>query len=261
MGVTGRSNAATKRDDGSGGIAGAFWLVRWELGTVRPPYELGALLYLLFGFLAVPILYGVFEFGGMGLGGSRMEGFFNDFLADAYFLVVCAFLGVGVLGRRDAISSRLLFLRGLPIPVGSVVAWRAVSMLSALAANAAVFFSPAFLFSAFGDLGASYLWFEAIWVGYGLLASGLYLILELSANGRARITIFVGFVLSLVLAAALIEWTASPGLVGRTVDLTRNNGALPAVFSVVGGAAAFILLARVAVRRVRSRDVFWESSS
>ena len=251
MGVTGRSSAGARGDDGSGGISGALWLVRWELGTGRPPYELGALLSLLLGFLAVPILSGVFEF----------EGFFNHVLADAYFLVVCAFLGVGVLGRRDAISSRLLFLRGLPIPVGSVVAWRALSMLSALAANAAVFFSPAFLFSVFGDLGASYLWFEAVWVGYGLLASGLYLILELSANGRARITIFVGFVLSLVLAAALIEWTASPGLVGRTVDLTRNHGALPAVFSLVGGAAAFVLLALVAVRRVRSRDVFWESSS
>ena len=49
------------------------------------------------------------------------------------------------------------------------------------------------------------------------------------------------------------------GLVGRTVGLVRGYGALPAVLSVLAGAAAFALLARLTARRILERDVFWES--
>jgi hypothetical protein len=213
----------------------------------------------LFGFLAVPGLSGVFEFEGFGRGVTRVEDFYNGFLADAFFLVVCAFLGVNVLGRRGALSSRLLFLRGLPVSAGSIVAWRAIPMLLAILVNAPAFFLPAFFLSELGDLRVSYLWFAGVWIGYCLLASGLCLLLELTASGGSRAPIFIASVLSLV-ALALFEWAADPGLVGRTVELARGYGALPAVLSVLVGAAAFVLMARISVRRVWRRDVLWESS-
>lgn len=254
-----RSGMRAKDEHGAGGFAGAFWLARWEIGRAWPSYALGGLFLLFFGFLVVPGLSGVFEFEGLGPGSTRMEDFYNDFLADAFFLGVCAFLAVNALVRRDVFSCRLLFLRELPIPATSVVAGRAISMLFALVINALAFFLPAFFYSDFGDLGASYLWFAGVWIGYGLLASGLYLLLEFTTNGGFYAPISIGSVLALVVAAvALLEWTADLGLVGRTVELVRGYGAIPAVFSVLAGVVAFALLARVTVRRIQKRDVFWE---
>jgi hypothetical protein len=247
-----------KDEDGAGGFAGAFWLARWEIARAWPSYALGGLTLLFFGFLVVPGLSGVFEFEGLGQGSTRMEDFYNDFLADAFFLGVCAFLAVNALVRRDAFSSKLLFLRELPISAGSAVAGRAILMLFALLVNAPAFFLPAFFFSDFGDLGASYLGFAGVWIGYGLLASGLYLLLEFTTNGGSYAPTSIGTVLALLVVLALLEWTAGLGLVGRTVELVRVYGALPAVFSVLAGAGAFALLACATVRRTQRREVFSE---
>lgn len=54
---------------------------------------------------------------------------------------------------------------------------------------------------------------------------------------------------------ALLEWTLDPSLVGRTAQLAQSSyGALPAVFSILAGGAAFALLSRVTVRRIYERD-------
>jgi len=247
-----------KDGDGMGGFAGAFWLARWEIAGAWPSCALGGLILLFFGFLIVPGLSGVFEFEGLGRGSTRMEDFYNDFLTDAFFLGVCAFLAVNALVHRDALSSKLLLLRELPISAGSVVAGRAILMLFALLVNAPAFFLPAFFFSDFGDLGASYLWFAGVWIGYCLLASGLYLLLEFTPNGGSYAPISIGSVLALLVVVALLEWTANLGLVGRTVELVRAYGALPAVFSILVGMVAFALLARATVRRIQRREVFSE---
>ena len=99
-----------------------------------------------------------------------MEDFYNAYFADCVSLVICTFLG------GNALSSRLLVFRGLPIPAGGLVGGRVVSLLLELVLNVLAFFLPVFFFSDLGRLGASYLWFAGVWVGYGLLASGLLLI-------------------------------------------------------------------------------------
>lgn len=261
MSAQGRSGSRAKEKDGAGVFVGALWLARWEIWRAWPSYALGGLFYLFVGFLAVPVISGVFEFEDFGAKGSRMEGFYNGFLADAFFLVVCAFFAVNALVGRDAFSSKLLFLRELPIPAGIVVAGRVISMLFALAINAPAFFLPAYFLSTLGDLGASYLWFAGVWIGYGLLASGPCLLLELTPNGGTRVPIFIASAISLVVVLAFLEWIADLGLVARTAELVGGYGALPAIFSVLAGAAAFALMARLTVRRIRERDVFWESSS
>jgi hypothetical protein len=247
---------------GAGVFAGALWVAGLGIGRAWSSYALGGLSFMFLGFLVVPGLSGVFELEGfLGPGSGRMEDLYNDFFADASFLVVCAFLAVTVLVRRDGFASRLPLIRELPIPAAGLVAGRAICMLLALLVNALAFFLPVFLLSALGDLGASYLWFAGVWVGYGLLASGLWLLMELTEDGGIRVPIFVASAISLVVVLALLEWTADLGLVWRTAELVRGYGALPAVFSVLAGAAAFVLLARLTVRRIRERDVFWESSS
>jgi hypothetical protein len=54
---------------------------------------------------------------------------------------------------------------------------------------------------------------------------------------------------------ALLEWTLDLSLVTRTAELAQSSyGALPAIFSVLAGAAAFALLSRITIRRLQKRD-------
>ncbi len=245
--------------DGLTGLAGTFRLAK-EMERRWLSLPLTGLLLLLLGFLVVPSISGVFELRGFGEVGQRTERFYNAFFSDCLFLVICAFLGVRVgfrdyaLVGQDSFLARLQFLRKLPIGAGSVVGGRALGMLLALIVGAPSFFLPAFLLSDLGELGISYVWFAGVWVGYGLVASGLYLLFGLTANGRARISISVGCALSL-LVLALLEWTLELNLVGTTTELAQDYGPLPAVLSILGGCAAFAILSRAAVHLVRSRDL------
>jgi hypothetical protein len=243
------------------GFAGAFRLARKEMRQAWPSYPQSGLFLLLLGFFVVPSVSGVFELRGFGEVGQRMEGFYNAFFSDCLFLVVCAFLAVNVvpggyaLVRRDAFYARLRFFRKLAVPAGSVVGSRGLCKLFALILNAVAFFLPAFLLSDLGELGASYVWFAGIWIGYGLLVSGLYLLLELTESGRTSTLISNGFILLLVLALALLEWTVELGLVGRTVELAHDYGPLPAILSILAGGTAFAILAWATAKRLKKWDL------
>jgi hypothetical protein len=243
------------------GFADAFWLARNELRRTWLSYPLTGLFVVFLGFFVVPSVSGVFDLEGFGVEGKRMEGVYNAFFADYLFLVICAFLGVrAVSGNytpfwRDSFSSRLVFLRSVPVPTGSLVGSRALGMLFALLVNAPAYFLPAFLLSDLGQLGASYLWFAGVWVGYCLLASGLWLLCELTVSGGAYARIYFGAAAALLAELALLEWTLDLRLVGRTAELAQSHGPLPAAVSVLGGAAAFAVLYRLTVRRLRKKDL------
>jgi hypothetical protein len=243
------------------GSADAFWLARKEVRRAWPSFVLTGLFFVFLGFFAVPTVSGIFELEGFGAGGRRIEAFYNALFVDYLFLVVCAFLGVRAVSGdyalywRDPLAARLVFLRSLPISADSLVGSRALGMLLALLVNAPAFFGPAFLLTDLGELGASYLAFAGIWVGYALLASGLCHLCELTVGGRAYARIYFGFAAALMVELALLEWTLDLRLVGRTAELAQGGyGALLAAFLVLAGGAAFAVLARVTVRRLRKRD-------
>jgi hypothetical protein len=250
-----------ERADVRGSADDAFWLARKEVRRSWPSFVLTGLFFVFLGFFAVPSVSGIFELEGFGAGGRRIEAFYNALFVDYLFLVVCAFLGVRAVSGdyalywRDPLAARLVFLRSLPISADSLVGSRALGMLLALLVNAPAFFGPALLLTDLGELGASYLAFAGIWVGYALLASGLCLLCELTVGGRAYARIYFGFAAALMVELALLEWTLDLRLVGRTAELAQGGyGALLAAFSVLAGGAAFAVLARVTVRRLRKRD-------
>jgi hypothetical protein len=238
-----------------------LWLAKNEMKRVWLSYLLTGLIALFLGFVAVPSLSGVFEFEGFGAEGQRMEGRYNAFFSDYLFLLVCTFLGVNAISRdytavwRDTSSSRLLFLRSLPIPAGSLVGSRAYRMLFALVLGIPAFFLPAYYLTDLGELGRSYLPFCGVWIGYGLLASGLCLLFELTVSSRVYAVISSGLAASLMVVLALLEWTLGLNLVGRTAELAQSYGALPAISSILAGAAGFALLARLTTRRLEKRDL------
>lgn len=250
MSEFGRSAIKVGVRGGQSWLSGAIWLGAKETREKWVRYPLTALLFLFLGFLVAPVLSGVFELRGFGAEGRRIEDFFNTFFADCAFLAICAFLGADALS-----SSRPPVFRALPIPTGSLVGGRAVSLLFALVLNVPAFFLPAFFFSDLGGLGASYVWFVGTWLGYVLAASGLVLLIKLTAGGRAYAPIFVCLGILLVLALALLDWSAGFGLVDGSAGLARDHGALPAVLSILAGSVAFAALSRAAADRLQKGSI------
>jgi hypothetical protein len=244
-------------------FAECFWLAKKEIERAWLSYVLSGLFVLFSGYAAALSLSGVLESEGFGMQGRTMEAYYDAFLSDSIFLLVCAFLGVNTIYRhftqdwRDTFPSRLVFLRSLPISTGSLVGSRLVSMLFVLVLNALAFFVPAFFLLDLGEFGTttSYLWFCGIWIGYGLLGSGVWLLLEFSVSRKVYVLISYGFVASVVVVLALLEWTHDLGLVGRTVQLAQSYGALGAIFSILAGGAALELLSSITTRRLEKRDL------
>ena len=243
--VVGSSSSSSR--GGSKELARALWLAKKDMRRTWHSYPLTGLCLLFLGFLVVPSVHGVFEFRGLGAEGQRVEDFCNAFFADCAFLAICAFLAVNALS-----SSGLLVFRGLPIPAASLVGSRAVSLPFALILNVPAFFLPAFFLDP-GGLGASYVWFAGTWIGYGLLASGIVLLIGLTTNANSYVptSLFLG--IQLVLALALLEWNAGFGLVGGAAKLARDYGALPAVVSILAGSAAFAIMSRATADRLQKK--------
>ena len=251
-----------KERGGMHSFAESFWLAKEEMKRVWLSYPLSGLLVLALGLFVMPSLSGIFEGDGSGTVGLRIEEHYNDFISDYLFLVVGAFLSVNAISRdytlaswQDTYLSRLLFMSKLPISTENLVASRVISILFALVLYAPAFFMPAYFLSDLGGLGSSYLYFAGIWIGYGLLGSGLCLLLELTSSGKIYTLISVCFAASLMVVLALLEWTINLSLVGRTAQLAQSAGSLPAIISILAGGAALALLSRLTVRRIEKRDL------
>jgi hypothetical protein len=246
------------------GSADAFWLARREMSKAWPSYVLGASIVSFMGSVAaISLSWGVTEFEAAVLPNHRVEELYSAFFADYLFLLVCAILGANTLliryysqNWRDTFSSRLSFLGDLPISAGALVGGRVLRMLFTLALSALAFFVPVYLFSDLGEeLGTgTYLAFCGVWVGYGLLGAGLWLLLGFGVDSRARGIASYAFAIALMVAVLVLEWTADLSLVERTDQLAQGGYGTPiSVFSILAGGAAFVLLARATVRHVWKR--------
>jgi hypothetical protein len=243
------------------GSADAFRLARNEMGRAWPSYGLGISIVLFLGMAAaVSLSLGVSEFEATVLRHARTEEFYSAFFADYLFLLVCAVLGANMILRyytrswRDTSASRLPFLSSLPISAGALVGGRVLCMLCTLVVGSLAFFLPIYFFSDLGEeLGpGTYLSFCGVWVGYGLMGAGLWLLLEFGVSGRAHAFISYTFALTLMVVVTVLEWTAGLSLVARTAQLAQGGyGAPSSIFSVLAGGAAFVLLARASVRHVQ----------
>lgn len=245
------------------GSADAFWLARKEMRRAWPSYVLGGSIVSLLGCFAAVSLSGVLEMDGLGAG-EKMGEFYNAFFADFLFLLVCAVLGANTLLRyytqywRDTFSTRLALLSSLPISAGALVGSRVLCMLFTLVLGALAFFLPVYFFSDLGEeLGTgTYLSFCGVWVGYGLLGAGLWLLLEFGVSGRAYALISYTFALTLMVVVAVLQWTAGLSLVERTTQLAQSGyGALSSIFSILAGGAAFVLLTRATIRHIRKTNL------
>jgi hypothetical protein len=253
---------ASKEGRKVGTLAEARWLAGEEIRRSWLSYPLSGLFALFLAFLVVPSLSGILVVEGFGESGDGFERSFNAFLPDYLFLLLGFVLCVNSFSRdyflvwtADPFTSRLAFMRSLPISPRSLVAGRMLSMVLALPFTVPAFFVPVYLFSDLRELGASFIWFVGVWVGYGLFGAGLTLLMELGLDGRTYTAISFGMVAVVLVTVALLEWAVALRLVERTVALVGEYGPLPAVVSLVVGAGLFVLLARLTARRVEGRDL------
>jgi hypothetical protein len=245
--------------------AESLWLAKEEMKWAWPSYVLSVSIVLSLGLAAaVSLSFGISGFEAAVLRGRRTEELYGAFFADYLFLLACAVLGANTLFRyytrnwRGTFSSRLAFLRSLPISAGVIVGSRALGTLFALVVGTLAFFVPVFFLSDLGEeLGIrAYLYFCAVWIGYGLLGSGFSLFFEFGVSGRSYALISYLFALPLMITVVFIETTEYAGLVGRVALMAQDShGTLLAGFSMLIGGAAFLLLSRLTARRLRTRDL------
>jgi hypothetical protein len=244
--------------------AQSLWFAREEMRWAWPSYVWSVLIVLSLGLAAaVSLSVGVSGFEAMVMRGQGAEEFYGSFFVDYFFLLVCAVLGTNALlgytrNWPGTSSSGLVPLRSLPISASILVGSRMFLMLFALVVGAFAFFVPVFLVSGLAeDLGVkAYLYFCAVWVGYGLLGSGLSLFFEFGVSGKSYALMSYLFALLLMIVVVLLETTQYAGIVGRVARMAQDgHGTLLVGLSLLMGGAAFLLLARSTVRRLRTRDL------
>lgn len=242
------------------GSADAFRLASEEMGRAWPSYVFGTSIVLFLGLAAaVSLSAGISELEEMMGRQKSTQEFYGIFFADYLFLLVMAVCGANTILRyytkswRGSSSSRLDFLGGLPFSAVVLVGSRALCMLSTFVLGSLAFFLPVYFLSDLGEeLGiGKYLAFCGVWIGYGLLGAGLWLLLEVGANDRAYSALFFTFALTLMTAVIFLDWKAEVGLVERTAQLAQSGyGMLASIISILAGGAAFVLLAWATVRRI-----------
>ncbi|BBL80117.1 hypothetical protein RxyAA322_19710 [Rubrobacter xylanophilus] len=245
----------------AGALADALWLAGKEIRRSWLSYPASGIFMLVLGVMATPGLSRIAIGGGFGERGG-FERAFGALFPDYLFLIVGLIFCVNSLSRDylvlwsdDPFSSRLAFLRSLPIPPRTIVASRMLSMLFTLPFTVPAFFVPVYLFSDLRAMGASYLWFVGIWVGYGLFGAGLTLLMELGLSGKTYTAITFAMVVPILVIVAILEFTVQLRLVERTIALVGDYGPLAAVVSLVVGAGLFALLGRLTARRIERRDL------
>lgn len=230
-------------------------------------YPASCVALFLVGFGAAGLVEGIFEFDGLGKGEGALQEGFNGFFADFVFLGVCPALGInlvlnqdyGARYRYDNMSRRLIFLRGLAISPGEIVAGRALTMLLSFVVATPAFFLPLFLNSS-GPVGrvldvAEFWSFAALWVGYALFTVGFYMYVWLGFSGREDLKITLVLVFGYLLAAALLNFAFGVHLVSGSIGLAQAYGPYVAAPALLAGAAGFALWTRATTRKLQGRNM------
>ncbi len=258
MSTTSVSRVRTEgAEEGESGMSQAFWLAKKDIRRAWLSYPASGLFLLFFGFIAMSSVWGVETQAVNGPRNLPQAWFFADYI----FVIAGCVLVVNAISMdylriwtEDIFSSRIAFLRSLPLSTGTLVGSRMISMLFAIPFTVPAFFLPVYFFTRLGDLGFSYVWLCGVWLGWGLLYAGVTLMCELGLSGKAYC--WISFVLVAVLAAGLllIESVFVIGLVESSAALVERFGPIPALVSLLIGSISFWLLSRLTVRRIERRE-------
>ena len=234
----------------------ARWLAGEEIKRTWLSYPVTALTTLVAGLFVAATVDGILTVEGVGEAGRGFEYWYNTFFTDFLFLAFGTFLSVNWMSREyfrvfseDVFSERLAFMRGLPISSTTLVVGRMISMCLSLLLNAPAFFVPVYLVSGLNRLGWDFLWFVAVWIGFSLFGTGLFLLAELGLQGKTYVRLSFATVPVLMAVIGFLEWSVGLRAVARITGLAEAYGPLSAL------AALLTILTRATIRRVGRRDL------
>lgn len=185
-------------------------------------------------------------------------------LSDSFLLFTCTCLAYNWADGRyfrlwqDPFAERLRFLRSLPVPARDLVLGRMLTMVIGLLVLTPVFFLPPYLLVILDGAPpapAAYASYALVWAGYGLFSGGVMLWLELGFRGKTANWLLYTWGLAIFIVFALLRFGLDVRVAAGTAELVRAHGPLPAVLSLLAGAAAFALLGLATLKRLERREL------
>ena len=251
-----------ERDRDMSTFAEARWLARQELKRTWLSYLATGAFFLLFGLFAVIYFVQLFDGGGSP---RAVKDISITLSSNVFFPAVISALAINSLSKdylyswgRDVFSTRLTFLRSLPISNRALVMNRLLTLLVALSINTTLFFLPPYLLSETLRAGLGpiqYLWFIVLWAGYALLWAGFYIYMEFNASGRAyNFTMFL-MLAPIILIGVTVALVFGVSFLSSVAGLVLSYGPLLAMPVFLLGIFWLLVCCRVTVRHVEKRDL------
>lgn len=190
----------------------------------------------------------------------------NGVILDFLFVLIIPYFGSLFLQeywsfqviQDDTFTRELSFLRTLPISSQTIVNTRFICLWMTGLGIGITFFLGIYLFShevrAHIDM-LPFLWFSLIWMGYSLLAGGIFPFLELGTNGKiffwSQILLSPLFVVPIIghfffRKHSIVEWT---------LDLAQHRGAFSALVSFLIGSIGLLMWRRLTLRTLEKRNI------
>ncbi|WP_144027426.1 hypothetical protein [Paenibacillus selenitireducens] len=233
----------------------AWFLVKAEYGGLRYKYFISLIMIGYFSFFGTAITGDLFT--ETSKNGS--EYVFQDF----FFLSIIPVLGFIYTRksmnyiREDSYTTSLARMRCMPISFNAIMTGRILQLIVAMLINGCIFFVVQYLmidglkFQLSLSMFAS---FSLTWMGYGLIISGLYIYVELSASGKQYLLftcIFMAVTIAFSIGCKMLNWS----VMRSSLEMTNTMPILtPLVVWVVGAISLYASF--IAVRhRLAYRDL------
>ncbi|MEK4848419.1 hypothetical protein NST04_00825 [Paenibacillus sp. FSL H7-0756] len=196
---------------------------------------------------------------------DSLSGSDGRMLSDVLMITMTLMLSISFSRRtmkylsEDSYTRMLAYMRALPVPAEVILCKRKLNALFAIAMNGMLYFSLIYLISPGlrSELPVSaYLAFAFTWVGYGLIVSGLYILIEFSVSGKVYFW-SISVIMILSVGAAGLVYLTGGNILLATVAVSRSWGlGSPLMWgALAAGALSMQLFSKWTIRRLKSRDL------
>ncbi|NQX48753.1 hypothetical protein HQN87_25870 [Paenibacillus tritici] len=160
---------------------------------------------------------------------------------------------------EDSYTRMLAYMRALPVPVEVILCKRKLNALFAIALNGTLYFSLIYWLSPGirSELPVpAYLAFTFTWVGFSLLVSGLYIVIEFSVSGKAYFW-SMAIIMILAIGATGLVYLAGGNMMLASAAVSKEWGlGSPLMWgALVLGLVSLQLFSKWTIHRLKSRDL------
>lgn len=160
---------------------------------------------------------------------------------------------------EDSYTKMLAYFHSLPIPASVILCKRKLQAIFSFSLNGFLFFGLVYVLGS--DLRAEmsllpYIVFALTWIGYGLIFTGVYIMVELMFNGKIYFIITFLILAVCGVISALIK-LAGGNLLYYSSSISKEYGFLSPLMwgTLVGGVISLQLFSKWTIHRLKKRDL------